>query len=147
LLGSYRIPKADVQVGVTFMSKPGIQYAAGTGTPSGAGSLSANQVVSTAAIAPSLGRNLSGNSPNDTINLIPTGTLFGDRVNELDLRAAKIIRLGGTRRATVAVDIYNLLNLAPTLSYNQAYIPGGAWLIPMSVMTARFAMLSAQLQF
>ena len=48
---------------------------------------------------------------------------------------------------TVSVDLYNLLNVAPILSYNQAYIPNGAWLTPLSVMTARFALLSAQFQF
>jgi hypothetical protein len=147
VLGSYMIPKADVQVGVTYMNKSGIQTAAGTGTPSGAGGLSANYVVSNAAIAPSLGRNLSGNAANATINLIPSGTFFGDRINELDLRASKIVKLGGTRRATVSVDLYNMLNVAPVLSYNQAYIPNGAWLTPLSVMTARFALLSARFEF
>ncbi len=147
LLGSYQIPKGDVQVGLTFMSKPGIQTAAGTGTPVGAGNLAANYVVPNAAIVPSLGRNLSGNAPNATVNLITPDTLFGDRINELDLRAAKIVRLGGSRRATLSVDIYNLLNVGPVLSYNQAFIPSGAWLTPVSVMTARFAMLSAQFEF
>jgi hypothetical protein len=28
------------------------------------------------------------------------------------------------------VDFYNLLNAATPLSYNQAFIPGGAWLTP-----------------
>ncbi len=143
----HMIPKADVQVGVTFMSKSGVQVAAGTGTPSGAGSLSANDVISNATIAQSLGRSLAGNAANATVNLIPTGTLFGDRINELDVRAAKIVKLGANRRATVSVDLYNLLNVAPVLSYNQAYLEHGAWLTPMSVMTARFALLSARFEF
>jgi hypothetical protein len=40
-----------------------------------------------------------------------------------------------------------LLNAAPILAYNQAYIAGGAWLTPTQVMTARFAKLSAQFDF
>jgi len=146
-LGSYMIPKAEVQVGITYMNKSGIQTAAGTGTPSGAGSLSANYVVPNALIVPSLGRSLSGNAANATVNVIPTGTLFGDRINELDLRASKIFKFWSNMRATVSVDVYNLLNVAPVLSYNQAYIPNGAWLTPLSVMTARFALLSARFEF
>jgi len=145
-LASYMIPKADVQVGATFMSKPGLSVGVGTGTPVGAGDLAANFAVANAVVIPSLGRSLSGNASNVTVNLIPAGTLYGNRINELDLRAAKIIRFG-RKRAIVSVDIYNALNISPALSYNQAFIPGGAWLIPASVMTARFATLSAQFEF
>ena len=98
------------------------------------------------AIVPSLGRNLSGNLQNVTVNLIEAGTLYGNRINEVDLRAGKVIRLGG-KRLLASVDVYNLLNISPSLSYNQAFIPGGAWLTPLSVMTARFAMLTAQFEF
>ena len=45
------------------------------------------------------------------------------------------------------MDIYNLLNSAAVLSYNQAFIAGGAWLVPTSVMSARFAKLSLQFEF
>jgi hypothetical protein len=50
-----------------------------------------------AVIQPSLGRPLSNSAPTATVNLIEPGTLYGDRVNELDLRFAKILRFGGTR--------------------------------------------------
>ena len=72
--------------------------------------------------------------------------LYGDRVNEVDLRLGKIIKIGRTR-TTVGVDIYNLLNSAAILSYNQAFIAGGAWLAPTSDMSARFAKLSLQFDF
>ena len=45
------------------------------------------------------------------------------------------------------MDFYNLLNAATPLSYNQAFIPNGAWLTPTSVLSARFAKLSLQLDF
>jgi len=57
--GSYMVPKIDVQVGLTFTSKPGLQVS-GAGTPAGGGHLSANYIASNAVVAPSLGRNLSG---------------------------------------------------------------------------------------
>ena len=72
--------------------------------------------------------------------------LYGDRINEVDVRFGKILKFGGTR-ANVGVDIYNLLNSTAILSYNQAFIPNGAWLIPTSVISARFAKLSVQFDF
>ena len=75
------------------------------------GALAANWAAPNSAIAPSLGRNLSNNAPSATVNLITPGTLYGDRVNELDLRLAKNIRIGRVK-TNVGVDIYNLFNSA-----------------------------------
>ena len=133
------------QTSVTFTSKPGIQVSQ-FGTPAGGGALAANYTVANAVVAPSLGRNLSGNAPNVTVNLIEPHTLLGDRVNEMDIRVGKILRFGGSR-VNVGLDVYNLLNSAAVLSYNQAFIPNGRWLTPTSVMTARFAKVSAQIDF
>ena len=143
--GSYMLPKVDVQVGLTFTSKPGLQVSF-AGTPTAGGHLSANYSVANAVVAQSLGRNLAGNAANVTVNLIEPGTLYGDRINELDLRVAKLLRLGRWR-ANLSADVYNLLNSAPILSYNEAFIRNGAWLLPTSVMTARFAKLNVQFDF
>ena len=51
---------------------------------------------------------------------------------------AKILRFGGTRN-DVGFDIYNLFNANPVLTYNQAFTPGGRWLVPTSALSARFA--------
>ena len=59
--------------------------------------LAANYTVANAVVAQSLGRNLSGNAPNVTVNLIEPHTLLGDRVNEMDIRVGKIVRFGGSR--------------------------------------------------
>ena len=56
--------------------------------------LAANYAVPNAAVAPSLGRDLSGNAPNVTVNLVAPGTMSGDRINQFDVRAAKILRHG-----------------------------------------------------
>ena len=144
-LASYVVPAIDVQIGLTMISKPGLQVS-GAGTPTNGGHLSANYTVPTAVIASSLGRPLAGNLANATINLIEPGSLYGDRLNEFNIRIGKVLRYGRTR-ANLGVDIFNVLNSAAGLSYNQAFIPGGAWLTPTSVMTARFAKLSAQFDF
>ena len=129
----------------TFTSKPGIQVS-GFGTPVNNGSLAANFVYNNQAVLPSLGRPLSGNATNITVNLLEPHERIGARVNELDLRIGKIIRIGRTR-THLGLDIYNLLNAAPPLSYNQAFIVGGSWLTPTSVLSARFAKISAQFNF
>jgi hypothetical protein len=144
-LASYVVPKIDVALSGTFTSKPGIQVS-GFGTPVAGGAFAANYTISNAEVAPILGRNLAGNAPNITVNLVEPHSVLGERVNELDLRLGKIFRFG-TWRANVGVDIYNVLNAATPLAYNQAFIPNGAWMTPTQVMSARFAKLSLQLDF
>jgi hypothetical protein len=142
-LATYVIPVIDVQVGVTFLSKPGLAVSF-AGTPTNGGHLLANLAFRNQDA--SLGRNLSGNAQNVTVNLIEPGTKYGERVTELHLRVGKLLRVGKSR-ANVGVDIFNIPNLAPGLSYNQNFIPGGAWLTPTTVMTPRFAKFSAQIDF
>jgi len=132
-LGSYTVPKIDVLVGGTFRSDQGA-------------TLAANYTVTSAAVAPSLGRPLAGATPNVTVNLIAPGTLYGDRVNEIDLRIAKVLRFGRTK-TNVGFDIYNVLNANPILTYNAAFIPNGNWLVPTSVLQSRFVKLSASIDF
>ena len=78
--------------------------------------------------------------------MIAPGTLYGDRVNELDLRLAKVLRFGRTR-TNVGFDVYNLLNANPVLTYNAAFIPNGNWLVPTSVLQARFVKIGASIDF
>jgi hypothetical protein len=144
-IATYIVPKIDVSVSGTFTSKPGIQVS-GFGTPVAGGAFAANYTISNAAVAPILGRPLAGSAPNITVNLIEPHSVLGDRVNELNMRVGKIFRFGRSR-ANFGVDIYNLLNAATPLSYNQAFIPNGPWLTPTSVLSARFAKLSMQLDF
>jgi hypothetical protein len=68
------------------------------------------------------------------------------RVNQLDLRFGKILRLG-SHRANVSLDLFNALNLDTVLAYNQNFSPGGAWLVPTSVLTARTAKFTVQYDF
>jgi hypothetical protein len=133
-LGSYTIPKVDVLFSGTFRSDQG-------------SALAANWVVSNAIVQSSLGRPLSNNAPNVTVNLIEPGALYGDRINEVDLRFAKILKFGRTR-TNVGFDIYNIMNTAPVLSYNLAYSPTTTtWLTPTGVLQPRFWKFSVQVDF
>jgi hypothetical protein len=144
-LATYTIPRIDVQLGTTFLSKPGMVVSF-AGTPTNGGHLNANFTVPNSVVQQSLGRPLSGGAANATVNLIEPGSRYGERVTELHLRLAKLLTFAGMR-ANVGVDIYNVLNSAPGLSYNQNFIANGAWLTPTTVMTARFAKFSAQIDF
>jgi Carboxypeptidase regulatory-like domain len=138
-LATYTIPKVDMQVSSVFQSKPGAL-------------LAANYDVPAATIAESLGRPPSGNVTFVTVNLVEPGTLYGDRINQLDFRVAKLLRFSG-KRAMVALDIYNALNANPILTYNTAFVPNGPWLQPRSfagagaVLTGRLFRISAEFTF
>ena len=134
-LAAYQVPKIDVLVSGTFRSDQGAP-------------LAANYTVTSAIVNAGpqpLGRNLSVRD-GVTVNLIGRGSLYGDRVNEVDLRVAKIVRLGRTR-TNVGVDFYNALNANPALTYNAAYAATLPFPRPTGVLQARFAKFSAQIDF
>jgi hypothetical protein len=130
---TYIVPRVDVQVSAAFQSKPGPM-------------LAANYAVPNSVVAPTLGRNLSGNAPNVTVNLVEPGTMYGDRINQLDLRVAKSLRYRRTR-TLVAVEIYNAANSSAVLAYNSTFVPGGTWLQPLTILTPRFVKLTAEIDF
>jgi hypothetical protein len=135
-LATYVVPKIDLNVSMTWRSDPGPE-------------LAANYVVTSPIAAPSLGRNLS--SGNVSVNLVPPGTLYGDRINNLDMRIAKIVRFR-TTRAQFGVDVYNLLNTDVVTLYNQGYSAptatrGSIWLTPTAILPARYVRLNMQLDF
>jgi hypothetical protein len=123
---------------------------AGTVRSDQGGALAALYAVPNAVIQPVLGRPLSNAAQNVTVNLIPPGALYGDRVNEIDIRFAKILRYGRTR-TNVGVDVYNIVNSSPVLTYNQNIAPiaggGFTWLTPTSVLQPRFFKVSATIDF
>ena len=129
-LGSYTIPKVDLLVSATFQSLPGPEIAA-------------TFTATNAVVAPSLGRNLAGNAANVPVNLVEPGTLYGERLNQLDLRFGKVLRFGRLR-ASLNVDVYNALNVDTVVALNNAY---AAWQRPVSIMLARYVKLGMQLDF
>jgi hypothetical protein len=123
------VPKIDVLLATTFRSEQGQELAANyTASPSNT----------------TLGRSFSGISQTITVNLIEPGTLYGDRANQLDLRVAKILRFR-TTRTNVGLDIFNILNSNPVLTYSQAFT--STWLRPQSVLQPRYVKVSAQINF
>ncbi len=130
---TFMVPGIRILVSAAFQSKPGPL-------------LAANYAVPNAVIAPRLGRDLSGNLPNMVVNLVEPGTLYGDRINQLDLRVARTFRTGRAR-TTVGLEAYNALNSSVVLTYSNTYAPQGPWLQPLSMMTPRFLKLTGEIDF
>jgi hypothetical protein len=135
LVGSYTIPKIDLQVSGLFYSRPGPL-------------LSANLVVPNGVVRTSLGRDLSANAQNVTVNLVSPGDMFGDRRNQLDMRLTRPIRMGRTRVAA-NLEIYNVFNSNAVLTESTTYLSSSisGWRIPQTIIPPRFAKISAQLDF
>ena len=100
--------------------------------------------VPASVIAQSLGRAPSGGVANIQTNVLNAGELYGDRITQVDMRIAKLLRIGRTR-ANIGLDIYNLFNSNVPLTYVNTY--GTTWGNPQSVLDARFAKFSAQIDF
>lgn len=130
LVGSYTVPKVELQISTAFQSIPGPEIAA-------------HVTATNAIIAPSLGRNLSGNAANVSVNLIEPGTMYGERLNQLDIRFARAVRIGRSK-ATAQLDLYNALNVDTITGVNSAY---ASWLRPQAVILARFAKIGMQVDF
>ena len=129
-VGSYIIPKIKLQLSGTFQSVPGPN-------------ISANDAFTSAAVAPSLGRPLSGNAANTTVNLIAPGTMYGERLNQLDWRFSRTVKIFKAR-AALNLDIYNALNANPVLAQNNNY---ASWQVPSTILQARFARFNVAFSF
>jgi hypothetical protein len=130
LLGAYPLPWWGLQVSATFQSLPGPQ-------------MLANYVVTSAQAAPTLGRNLS--LATATVPLIAPGTMYDERLYQLDFRFAKSVRFGGGRRIQGVIDVYNALNGNSVLALNNTY--GASWQRPTQVLQARLVKFGVQMDF
>ena len=130
-IGTYIIPKVDVLFSGTFSSMPGPSLQMNVVYPA----------TATSALGQSLGRGIASGGATQTINVLPPDTLFGDRVNDLDLRIGKIVKFKGTR-ANVALDIVNALNSDAILTYNA--LQSATWPTATGLLQARLYRLSVQ---
>ena len=122
---SYDVPWHGLRFSSTLQSQPGPGLQAGV-------------IYSSADVTPSLGRGLSGGG-NKTVNVFNQNTVFGDRLNQLDLRFSKILRLREGTTLDANFDIYNTLNSDAAITETATYsgINGGAWRKPTGVIQGR----------
>jgi Carboxypeptidase regulatory-like domain len=117
----------------------------------------ASYVATDAEIFPSLGRHLAS-CPSQTaatcnqtytMDLIPPFSLYGERIQQVDLRLTRNFPLAGNRKLQGNFDIYNILN-ASTAQNEQANYrvgPANQWRNPIQIMGGRLIKFSAQLTF
>lgn len=135
--GAYTLPW-DVQISGTLQSFPGRAVAA-------------NATFTNAQIAPSLGRSLTLGT-TATIPLIQPGTVYMDRVTQVDLRFAKNLTIGGVRVKGM-VDLFNAFNINTVVNQNFTYgvttgpTAGRAWLVPTQISLARLMKFGVQIDF
>jgi hypothetical protein len=103
----------------------------------------ARQTLTSAQVAPALGRGLSSGSTT-TVNLIQPGTQYSDRLNQIDLRIAKSVKVGGGRiQGTISA--FNLLNGNSPLTLNYQY--GPSWLTPTGITQGRLVKFGVQIDY
>jgi len=136
-LGSYTVPKIDVQIGASFQSIPGVEYAASYAA--------SNADVSRAVASGGLGRLPAGGAITGTtsVNLIQPGSLYGPRFNQVDARFGKVLRFS-QRRAVVSLDLFNVLNSDTISNASSTYT---TWLAPSAVVAPRLAKISLTFDF
>jgi hypothetical protein len=134
----YPLPWWGLQASATYQGLPGPQ-------------ILANATIRNADIAGSLGRDLSScpltGACNTTVSvgLIPPGTQYGDRLNQVDLRVSKSVSLPQGRSLQGIVDVYNLFNGSAVITHNNTF--GSAWLRPTQILQARLVKFGVQFQF
>ena len=102
----------------------------------------ANYVARNADARPTLGRNLA--SGRATIPLIEPATQYEGRVTQLDVRVAKIFRVGRVR-VQGTLDLFNALNANPILAVNNTY--GPSWRNVQQILDGRVLKFGAQVDF
>ena len=100
--------------------------------------------------SPSLGRNLASCGAaatctgTATVPLIAPGTMYGERLNQVDFRLSKSLKVGRSR-VQAMLDLFNVFNGSPVLSLNNTF--GAAWQRPQSILQGRLVKFGGQIDF
>jgi hypothetical protein len=137
----------DVLVSGIFRSQANAQPGADVGT-NGA-SRTATYRMNAAQFLAATGRPLATGLATQDVNLVLPGAVYGDRINVVDMRVAKVLRLGRTK-TNVGMDVYNLFNSNTPTTYETVYDPatnGARWMQPTAVLLPRFLRFNVQVDF
>jgi hypothetical protein len=121
--GSYPLP-LDFQIGATLQSYAGLPLAVNWAVP--------------ANLFP------GGRTQSVTVNLVPPGSKYLERWNQLDFSVRRVFRLGKVR-VDGALDIFNALNTNVVLSENQNF--GSTLGQPQAILQGRLLRISNQIKF
>ena len=111
--------------------------------------VTASWAVPNALIKPTLGRDLAaGATATKTVALMQPGQVYGENLNQLDLRGSK--RFKGEHMSTrIDLDLYNVFNSNWPFSLNTTFSTAATsnWLRPTNVLQGRLFKMGAQFSF
>jgi hypothetical protein len=144
-LAAYTVPKIEVQVSTIMRSQANVQ--ANNDPASNGLAMNAIYFQTNAAIQAALGRPIAGGAPTVALDLLKPGQVYPDRLNTVDMRFTKIIKIGRTH-TNVGVDLYNLLNANTGTSFNPNWgVDGSTWLRPNAILNPRYLRFNATVDF
>jgi hypothetical protein len=126
----YPLPWWGIDASATFQSIPGPEILGNYSAPASA--------------VTGLGRALSGGRRTVAVNIVQPGTLYGDRLNQIDFRLTKAFKVNSVR-IEPQIDLYNMFNANPVLAYNSTF--GPAWQNPALILKGRLVKFGAQVKF
>jgi hypothetical protein len=147
-LASYTVPKVDVMVSGIFRSQANAQPGNVNVGTNGA-SRTATYRLTAAQFLAATGRPLAPGLATQDVDLLLPGQVYGERINVVDMRFAKVLRFGKTR-TNVGMDLYNLFNANTPTTYETVYDPatnGARWMQPTAVLLPRFMRFNVQFDF
>ena len=130
IFGGYPLP-GGIQMSANYQLVPGLFY-------------TATYNATTAQVAPSLGRPLSGSAATVPVELIQPWTEREDAIHQFDLRFLKKISIGRLK-VEGTFDAYNIFNASDVTSQTVVY--GTQWRRPLQVLDARMMKVGARVEF
>ena len=129
IYGSYTFPY-DIVLSGAFFSREGTER------------------LTVITIDPAIAAAALGRVPTEsqiTVNVAPPGTIYGDRLNQFDMKIAKSIDFAGAANVLASLDIFNVFN-ANAVGRERYTFPSN-FLQPLGVQPGRLAKVSVQLNF
>ena len=130
---TYIIPRADVLVSGIFRFQPNSMFGVGATPEGNSTGLSANYATTI-------------NGSATTVNLLPPGQVFADRINQVDARFGKIIKFGRSS-TNIAIDVLNLFNSNTGTAFQTNYGDGTQYLTPTQILNPRFVRFNVTVDF
>ena len=145
-LATYQVPKADVQLSMSFRNVPGTFSSLindGTTASNGFSQRAQYNLFYKEDLAV-LGRSQA--NPQLQYDLLLPGQRYSPRLTYIDFRAGKLLKFGRTR-TLVAMDLYNVFNSNTPTLLQQGFGNGSAYNNPMAIQSPRVARFNVTFDF
>ena len=146
------VPKIDVLFSANRRSVPNANIGMGSNSATNGSSRAATvSNLPNGTVVQSLGRLPANGLATGTtsVNMLDPAVLYGDRITQVDMRFAKVLRFG-TRRADVGLDLYNLFNTSDAIGFVETYdwtTNGATYMRPNSIIAPRFVRFNVTINF